>query len=264
MFYTCGFAHMRPHLWYDMPVAPVMIVASNYLSRAGTIRVRPVPPQCRPLFFDSGGFYFHLHGRDYPFTPEEYIAGIAPMRPDYAATMDYPCEAEVAADDAAVLHRQIRGLAHAACLLAQPVPWEWVPVLQGRTVAHYRRHAALYRAAGLVRPYMGIGSLCRRTKITEIQAIIHALAEALPETRFHLFGVKIGIFKHPDALPAGVASADSGAWNGNFGQDHDRWEEAQGRGLTQAEYEVREALPMYRAKLERAFATPKQLPLLTG
>lgn len=261
MFYTCGFTHMRPHLRDGMSVTPTMVVASNYLSGSGKVRVRLVPEQCRPLFCDSGGFYFHFKGTDYPFSPADYIAWLTAMAPDYAACMDYPCEAEVAADDAAVFSRQVRCIDHARVLLACRGCWEWLPVLQGRTVAQYLRHVDMYRAAGLVTPYMGIGSLCRRTRIDEIQAIIHALTEALPGTRFHLFGVKMQIFKQADALPESVASADSGAWNGMFGPGRERWKSAQARGLTQAEYEVREALPAYRGKLTRAFETPKQLTM---
>lgn len=264
MFYTCTFGHMRPDLWHNRQGVPVMVVASNYLTPSGRLRVRPVPAQCRPLFADCGGFYFAFKGRDYPFSPAEYIDWLTAMAPDYAACMDYPCEAEVATDDAAVLSRQRRTIDHARVLLAHHGAWEWLPVLQGRTVAQYIDHAAMYRQAGLVRPYMGIGSLCRRTRIAEITAIVWALSAALPGTRFHLFGVKQAIFKQAEALPSSVASADSGAWNGMFGEGRYRWKEAQTRGLTQVQYELFEALPAYRARVDRALGQPKQMSLLEG
>ncbi len=265
MFYTVGYTHMRDHLWAGRPGVPVMVVASNYLSSTGKLRVRPVPVQCRPLFADCGGFYFAAKGKDYPFTTAEYITWLEAMQPDYAACMDYPCEAEIAPDDLAIAHRQARCIEHAKVLLRYQGGWEWLPVLQGRTVEQYLRHAAMYQAAGLVRPYMGIGSLCRRTKIADITAIVVALSAALPGTRFHLFGVKMQIFKQRDLLPAAVASADSGAWNGMFGPEgRGRWKEAQGRGLTQAEYEIHEALPRYQGRITRALTMPKQGTLFSG
>lgn len=262
MYYTMTHSHMRPELWRDKPGVPVMVVASNYLGENGVLRVRAVPTQCRPLFADCGGFYFALKGQDYPFSHRHYIDWLTAMQPDYAACMDYPCEAEVAADDAAVLERQCKTLAHASVLLRHPAPWQWVPVLQGRTVEHYLRHADLYQRAGLVRPYMGIGSLCRRTRIAEITAIVRALSERLPGTKFHLFGVKSAIFRQRELLPHSVASADSAAWNGMFGQGRLIWKEAQARGLSQREFEVHEALPRYQAKVVRALRQPKQMTLL--
>jgi hypothetical protein len=201
MYYTCTFGHLRPDLWESKTGVPVMIVASNFLTPAGRLRIRPVPEQCRPLFADCGGFYFALKGKDYPFTYDQYLDWLYAMKPDYAATWDYPCEVEIAADDAAVLSRQERTIEHARALLAHHVPWTWVPVVQGRTVAQYVRHARMYTAAGLVQPSMGIGSLCRRTRVAEITGIIAALHQELPATRFHLFGVKAQTFRQRDALP---------------------------------------------------------------
>ena len=262
-YYTCTFGHMRPDLWEGRGGVPVMIVASNYLSDAGRLRVRPVPPQCRPVFADCGGFYWAKKGVDYPYSYADYIAWLGAMRPDYAATWDYPCEAEVASDDAAVLSRQRRTIEHARALLSIEGSWEWVPVVQGRTLDQYLAHAAMYRDAGLVRPYMGIGSLCRRTRVAEIIGIVRAISAVLPGTRFHLFGVKSQIFRQREALPASVESADSGAWNGMFGKGRDKWKHAQTRGLSQSQYEVWEALPRYRTSVEAALGGVKQLALAT-
>lgn len=258
MYYTMTHGHMRADLWTNRPGVPTMIVASNYLTASDRLRTRPAPAQCRPLFADCGGFYFAFKGRDYPFGPDQYVTWLRAMRPDYAATMDYPCEAEIAADGAAVVARQRRTLAHAETLLAYDVPWQWLPVLQGRTVDQYVYHARMYRDAQLATPLMGIGSLCRRTRIADILAIVNALHDALPTTRFHLFGVKALIFRQRDALPACVFSADSGAWNGMFGKGRSAWKAAQKRGLTQVQYEVHEALPAYQARVQHALQQPKQ------
>src|SRR5688572_18293067 len=106
---------------------------------------------------------------------------------------------------------------------------------------------------------MGIGSLCRRTIVGDIQAIVAALARELPQSRFHLFGVKLGTFKDKDALHPQVASADTAAWNERFGKGIDVFNVVMAqRGWTQARTEIQWAVPHYMAKVTRAVRAPKQ------
>ena len=126
-------------------------------------------------------------------------------------------------------------------------------------------HADLYREAGAVRPYMGIGGLAcaaRSTWHREEMGPWWSLARALPDSRFHLFGVKSLVFRQREALPAAVASADTGAWGGCFAKGRTPWKEAQQRGLSQDQYEVWEALPAYQRAIDGYLAQPKQLVML--
>jgi hypothetical protein len=261
MYYTMQFGHMRQPLWDSGVQTPTMLVASNYLTPGGRLRERPAPALCTPLAADCGGFYFAAKGKDFPFSYDEYTTWLKTFGPQlsWAACWDYPCEPEIAPNDAVVLQRQKRAVTHATALLGYAAPWSWVPVLQGRTTEQYVTHARMYRDAGAVRPYMGIGSLCRRTSINDISSIIDAVTKELPTTVFHLFGVKTQIFRKTDALPSSVASADTGAWNSMFFSGRERWRDAHRRGLTQDQYELWEALPRYRAKVEHAFSQPKQM-----
>ena len=174
------------------------------------------------------------------------------------------------------------------------VPWAWVATIQGRTVDEYvwmanelaellvdQDSEYAYQASpnfdaidifgedtdelaefdaytrhGAEHVRIGIGSLCRRSRTSEIVAIVRAIADVLPDDRFHLWGVKL------DALPAlreaglldRVASFDSAAWNGRFGSD---LEAAKTSGLTQREHTWQIAFPRYRAKIEAALGAPR-------
>src|SRR5207244_151955 len=78
------------------------------------------------------------------------------------------------------------------------VPWSWTPVLQGRTVEDYLRHAvelagilydlaAVYRKRGLTFR-VGLGSICRRGQASEIHRIVASVATVLPGIPLHLLG----------------------------------------------------------------------------
>ena len=155
--------------------------------------------------------------------------------------------------------RQAWTLETAAELMRQPAPWRWLPVIQGRELRQYIEHARAHKAAGLVREYMGIGSLCRRSNIREIRAIVGTLADELPGVRFHLFGVALRLLTARTALPPAALSLDSAAWNGRFGSDlPDFNAEMQARGWSQRETAIRWALPRYAAKVAGALAGTKQ------
>lgn len=262
-FYTVTPDTMRADLWThaDAPAVPVLVAASACWD-GRQLRAYPWPRTSTARFCDSGGFVFgHKHG-GFPFTSDEYMTWLEAMHPDVAACLDLPCEAEIAGDDAEVARRQAWTLETAAELMRRPAPWRWLPVIQGRELRHYIEHAQAYKAAGLVQPYMGIGSLCRRSSIREIRAIVGTLADELPGVRFHLFGVALRLLTGRTALPPATLSLDSAAWNGRFGSDlPDFNAEMQARGWSQRETAIRWALPRYAAKVAGALAGTKQQTL---
>lgn len=263
LYFTCAHRHLRAELWEGRLTPPILVAASTCLV-GGRLRVRPAPVESARLWCDWGGFYLAMKHKgqpleSIPITPRSYCAWLQGMRPAYAATMDYPCEAEIAADDAAIRLRQEASTRNAIELMGYVGPWQWVPVLQGRTVEQYVQHARDHQAEGLVRSYMAIGSLCRRTRVEEIEAIVATLAAELPGTRFHLFGVKLSIFQSPWQLHPAIRSADTGAWNGRFGSDIAAFNAVQARlGISQAATEIAHALPIYADKIERAINGPKR------
>ena len=86
-----------------------------------------------------------------------------------------------------------------------------IPVLQGQTLADYRRHIDMYTDAGIdlmAELTVGLGSVCRRQATTEIAELIAALSG--DGLRLHGFGVKSdGLRRYGWCL----TSADSMAWS---------------------------------------------------
>jgi len=104
-----------------------------------------------------------------------------------------------------------------AKLLRRPAGFCWLPIVQGRTPEHYRAYAHAERTGGLVQPTMGIGLLCRRTRLRAIREIVVAVADKLPGVRFHVSDVVLRLLQQRTALHPAVTSGDSGAWNRRFG-----------------------------------------------
>lgn len=86
----------------------------------------------------------------------------------------------------------------------------WLPVLQGWKPHEYLEHLELYEKYGLdlaEKPYMGVGSVCKRQHLDEIQSVFQSLH---PYIRSHGFGVKTqGLQKYGHLLE----SSDSMSWS---------------------------------------------------
>lgn len=260
LYYTCAYRHLRPSLWDGVLTPPPIMVAASTCYVGGRLRVRPYPVRPADAWADCGGFYFANKYQDYPFTRREFLFWLYGMRPAYAAPMDYPCEEEIAPDEAAVRLRQEATTRNALALMGHVGTWKWVPTIQGRTLEQYVQHARDYQAVGLVRPYMAIGSLCRRTAYTEIESIVATLAAELPGVRFHLFGVKLAILSSPYKLHPAIRSLDTGAWGGRFGTDIPVFNEAMAKlGKSQAATEIAWAMPRYAEKIATAVSLPKRM-----
>ena len=163
---------------------------------------------------DSGAFHLiRTHGY-YPHTHEQYRGWLEVMRPTFFTQMDWPCEPDVLASSGlTVREHQRRSLTSADECADFDMEGLWskfVPTIQGWRVDEYLKAAEDLEAAGLWRPYMAIGSICRRGQERQIKAVIHALREFSPKTRFHGFGVK----SRPKILEL-LWSADSFAWRFN-------------------------------------------------
>ena len=65
----------------------------------------------------------------------------------------------------------------------------------------------------MIKPIMGIGSLCRRGSQKYIVAIVSELRNRLPEVKFHAFGVKISALNYNNGeLLNYLDSLDTAAW----------------------------------------------------
>lgn len=224
---------------------------------------------------------------DYRYLPAQYVRWLESWDtpPVWAAMMDYCCEEEITGDnDGVIKERQVYTTEYARYFIQQYgyVPWAWVPTVQGWDVASYARHARqlqplvrqlqsfytdrpglLYDAyegedepEGMAQALanatdfrVGIGTLCRRASVSDIAAIVAAVAEELPGVPLHLWGVKLGALGR--ALPSQVASVDSAAWNQRFGTYLERQKTS---GMTQREFSYKVSLPDYLSKVNRALA----------
>ena len=166
---------------------------------------------------DSGGFSeLSLFGR-WQTTPEQYVAEVRRWRESlggmaWAAIQDWMCEPFlIARTGLSVAEHQIRTVQSWTLLrrLAPEIPW--TPVVQGFTLAEYRRCIEMYGSLGTdlrELPLVGLGSVCRRQGTGEAEEIVTALHEY--GLSLHAFGFKtLGLVRCASRL----VSADSMAWS---------------------------------------------------
>lgn len=229
--------------WRGLPtffIENILIsAASLWWPTRGKFVHRSVGPHKR-FFLDSGGFSFFTRKGDYPFTIEEYIDLIKYYHPQYAAIMDYPCEPELTIGDVRTrIDRTIENTqkifrfceVHNKTQKMEPLsisPFfvsscvdhetEIVPVIQGYELEDYKYCVDQMCALGLIRPYMAVGSICRRVSIKELRKLVVGIADYVgavnPDVKLHYFGLKKSALKDP-AINQRVYSCDSMAWRIN-------------------------------------------------
>lgn len=149
-------------------------------------------------FLDCGGFTLLNNYGDYPFSVINYANLVARLRPNYYATMDYPCEPEISRElELTSNQERIRATVKNAVALAEwedHLPGRMVPVIQGYDLDEYIYCLDQYDQAGLIRPYMAVGSMCRRisdTQLAELIPGIYYAARSRGCDNLHFFGLKM-------------------------------------------------------------------------
>lgn len=286
-FFTIGVDEWRPSLLKED--VPILLPASSfarYPLRDCSLRKVRVPSHITRKAADSGGFVATFLWGDYRYTSEQYVDWLDSWSPNWAATMDYCCEDEITSGRHGVVReRQQRttGMAYRFWDDYRDRPYAWVPTVQGWNVRDYIQHAhdlkplitemqSFYQArAGqdqtLNEFRVGIGTLCKRTSIRGVIAIVMAVASVLPDVRcFHLWGVKTTFWKAPIAFPFEVSS-DSASWNmqSYYGQREPEWKqwvEEQARLGNNTEsnrtHRYKVLIPRTQAEIDQAMAQPKQ------
>ena len=180
--------------------------------------------------------------------------------------MDYCCEPELAV---VTQQRQRRTTENAWQAWAhwKPLPFAWVPTIQGWLPEDYRRHAYDMKplidemqAAYITNPHwrVGVGTLCRRNDASMVQAILDAIREVLPGIPLHLWGIKLDALRSIDL--AQVVSTDSAAWHGNFyGERAQTRERAAQAHLSMRRYAVTVKLPTYVKRVHTAVAESRRV-----
>lgn len=212
----------------------ILISAASLWWKSRNKFVHRTPPPHKRFFLDSGGFSFFIRKGDYPYTTEEYLKLIRYYKPTYAAVMDYPCEPELPLGD--VRSRIDRTIANTKELLSVCVVHptkkmnppsffscadhrtEIIPVIQGYDLEDYKYCIDRMRTMDLIRPYMAVGSMCRRVSIKELRTLVVAISDYVgavnQNIKLHFFGLKKSALKD-FAICERVYSCDSMAYKLN-------------------------------------------------
>ena len=240
----------------------------------GRIPVPTIPVCMTHVAADCGGFVATKKWGKYRYSPEQYVQWLDAIHPEWAARMDYCCENEITSGKPGIVRERQQlttGMAYRLWDDYRDKPWVWVPTIQGWNVSDYIRHVGdmlpliremqeFYEARGQGHIFrVGIGTLCARASAEMIREVVMHVAKLMPGARLHLWGVKLGVFKSPIALPEQVVSADSAAWNGMFKTGRNAWKLS---GYSQREWCFKVALPDNQAKLLAALSEPKRKPQL--
>jgi hypothetical protein len=206
--------------------AHVLAVASGFWDNARQrFKIkRPPADHIAALAIDSGGFTMAAKYGKYPWTMEQYIAFIRTMSADvplvFCACMDYACERDVDRGIYATNRDRIKATIRNEIALRRLAPdLPWLGVLQGNTLEERALDVAIRRRIGLLSPYMGIGSICRRGAI-QAAKVICFYGEQLPGTRYHAFGLSVRTLDTPLAPRVYhlLRSWDSYTWSWNRGR----------------------------------------------
>jgi hypothetical protein len=182
-------------------------------------------PKCKGKFLmDSAGFTELSDFGKYTFDIEEYLICVRRFNPDYFVSMDWMCEQTILKKTGKDLWYHINSTIGNYHDMIQKMTEDeikkCIPVIQGWGIKDYLYCIERYERNGLLAPYMGIGSICRRGSASEIAKIISIIKGELPNTKLHGFGVKKSVI---DLLPNNVLhSIDTAAYM--FNKKHNgRW-----------------------------------------
>lgn len=179
----------------------------------------PPPTQDTNWFLDSGGFSLQNKYEKYPDTAQDYLEFVHDHQDaiEMYALRDWVCEQELMQSLGTNVHTQQNRTIedHHACFEAAydlNVDADPVAVLQGESAEDYLRQFEYYREHGLDTPHLGIGSLCRPNRESEVRSIIKTVREYIPDRySLHGFGVKLRVLSDPATAHA-LDTADSNAW----------------------------------------------------
>jgi hypothetical protein len=167
---------------------------------------------------DSGAFTeLNLNGK-YTYSVDDYLAQVEKHQPTLFFNMDYMCEPfvlkktgkTVAEHQTSTIVNQIRILEK---LDEYNIKGTFAGVIQGWTVEDYLNHIDTLKSCDLILPYMGVGSVCRRTSPNQIAEILLAIKKELPgHVKLHGFGLKWNVL-NVDGVVDCLYSSDSMAWS---------------------------------------------------
>ena len=200
-------------------------------------------------WLDCGGFTLLNKYGDYPFSVGNYMNLVARLKPHWYATMDFPCEPDISRSLGLKTNEEriqatvenAKQILDDQAMLPGPIP---VPVIQGYTLDEYLYCLDLHKEAGTIRPYMAVGSMCRRISTKELNHLIPAIYDRAGEygaQRLHYFGLKLS----PDLIPLEqfIFSRDSAVIYDTY--DSELRDKRDGRRWPRGQEEKREAVESF-------------------
>ena len=195
------FVGISPKTSFLLPAGShIMVNASQFWHKGKQVWIRHGRTRRGGLvFLDSGGYIFFNRQDDYPFSPGQYMNLVSYLRPDFFASMDYPCEPSITErlPDLPIAERIQVTVSNAVTLAAmeEMTPGSrLVPVIQGWTLDDYKYCLNLYADNDCLRPFMAVGSMCVRQNDAGILDLIRGIYEhatTLGVERLHYFGLKL-------------------------------------------------------------------------
>lgn len=257
MDHTVFFVGLNPR-WQMYRFLPdglnVMFSAAGFWNGRGWRRAR-YPKNAGLKFLDPGGFTLLNKCGDYPFTVANFLNLVVYLKPNYYATPDYPCESEIARGMLRTNAERIRATVENARIVSQLHELtnyragSFVPVIQGYTLDEYKYCIELYADAGLLQPYMAVGSMCRRLSSAELRVLIPGITEYARQgnvERLHWFGLKLS----PDLLDLRefIYSQDSAVALDSY--DAELRQQRNGRRFPNGQDEKRQAFYSFLSRLD--------------
>ena len=216
-------------------------------------------PKCKGNFLmDSAGFTELSDFGKYSFDIDEYLTCVRRFNPDYFVNMDWMCEPAILQKTGYSVEYHIINTVenyHKMIMkLSEEEIKQCIPVIQGWKIQDYFYCIEQYENNGLIAPYMGVGSVCRRGSASEIAKIISMIKGELPNVKLHGFGVKKSVI---GLLPNDVLySIDSAAYM--FQKKHNgRWVTS-ANGIDIALHDMQDDLKKRQSNkdLQRDFNSP--------
>lgn len=207
----------------------------------------------KSVMLDSGAFGSAFWDGGYTYGPDDYLKIVERVMPEYWVTMDIPCEPNIM-PELSIQERIERTVVNTKILITAPFPG-FLPVIQGWEVQDYLYCIDCMEREGLIKPIMGIGSICRRGKQAPIVNIVRHISQRLPGIKFHAFGVKVSTLRYNNGeILNYLDSLDTAAWQFNEKDELGGWR-------PQSYQELERRLEGYRDKLNRRIKRPYQLVL---
>lgn len=174
------------------------------------------------LFIDSGGYSFMMNKGEYA-PIGEYVTYLRRWQPDLYALRDYPCEPDVLDENNTTVeeHQEKTLDAHIETLESVgDLDGEPVTVIQGWGLEEYLTHIDAFRDHGIPLDNVAVGSVCRRNAEHQIERILMAIREELPDSNIHAFGVKTSVLDRTSVASV-IDSADSLAYEYATRRNHE-------------------------------------------